>query len=121
MIHVLAAKPQAFRFAQLRDELLPTDGYRRLWQLIDQQLEPREACKWMVGVLRLAYDYDCQDPLATDLLRQAEHGPLPPLKTLQARYLRPAQRPTASTAQHALTDYDHLLRGPWAQAHGGLQ
>lgn len=119
VIHALAAKPQAFRFAQLRDELLPTEGYRRLWQLIDEQLEPREACKWMVGVLRLAHDYDCEGHLATDLLRQAERGPLPPLKTLQERYLRPIQRPTASVSQHALNDYDHLLKGQWAQ--GGLQ
>jgi hypothetical protein len=56
------------------------------------------------------------DPLA-DLIAM----PLPPLKTLQDRYLRPTRRPTVSTAQHALNDYDHLLKGPWAQAHGGLQ
>lgn len=118
VIHALAAKPQAFRFAQLRDDLLPTEGYRRLWQLVDQQLEPREACKWIVGVLRLACDYDCEERLATDLLRQAERGPLPPLKTLQERYLRSGKPPLTVTSQHALNDYDHLLKGQWALSQG---
>ena len=31
IIHSLSAKPQAFRFLQFRDELLPTEMYRKLW------------------------------------------------------------------------------------------
>ena len=54
VIHALAAKPQAFRFSQLRDDLLPTPQYQQLWQRAQQQFEPQQACKWMVSVLRLA-------------------------------------------------------------------
>ncbi len=37
VIHSLSAKPQAFRFLQFRDELLPTETYRKLWLHCDQQ------------------------------------------------------------------------------------
>ena len=45
VIHSLAAKPQAFRYSRLRDDLLPNDRYRRLWRIIDHALPAREACK----------------------------------------------------------------------------
>ena len=60
----LSAKPQAFRFLQFRDELLPTETYRKLWLHCDQQFESREACKWIVGVLRIAKDYNCEERLS---------------------------------------------------------
>ena len=63
IIHSLSAKPQAFRFLQFRDELLPTETYRKLWLNCDQQFQPRDACKWIVGVLRIAMDHDCEERL----------------------------------------------------------
>ena len=33
VIRSLAAKPQAFRYSQLRDDLLPGDNYHQLWKL----------------------------------------------------------------------------------------
>ena len=41
VIHSLAAKPQAFRFSNFRDELFPNDNYRQLWQIADQKLPAR--------------------------------------------------------------------------------
>ena len=82
IIHSLAAKPQAFRFSQFQDEILPNARYRQLWQLAQQQFPPQEACKWMVAVLRVAYDYDCEDILAYELKLQAEQGGLPDLKSV---------------------------------------
>lgn len=73
LIHSLSAKPQAFRFLQFRDELLPTETYRQLWQYAEQQLEFRDACKWMVGVLRIAMDYDCEERLGDELLAIASN------------------------------------------------
>lgn len=67
IIHSLSAKPQAFRFSQFRDELLPTETYRKLWRYCDQQLQPRDACKWIVGVLRIAMDHDCEERLGNEL------------------------------------------------------
>lgn len=111
VIHALAAKPQAFRRAQLRDDLLPSDTYRALWRCVDARLDEREACKWMVTVLRLAYDYDCEGVLGAELLHAGERDSLPTRQQLQARFL-PRQPHRHSTApQHCLSGYDRLLKG----------
>ena len=111
IIHSLAAKPQAFRFSQFRDDILPSGDYRQLWVLAEQQFAPRDACKWIVAVLRFAYDYESL--LATELLQEARHTALPDLKTLQARYLQSATPPDIPIRQHAIDEYDQLLNGQW--------
>lgn len=115
VIHALAAKPQAFRFSNFRDDLFPNDNYRHLWQIADQQLPAKEACKWMVAVLRIAADHQCERELGQTLLLQAQAGALPSLKTLQAQYLQRKDRPELVTKQHAITDYDALLSGCWSK------
>ena len=113
IIHSLSAKPQAFRFLQFRDELLPTDTYRQLWQHCDQQFQCRDACKWIVGVLRIAMDHDCEERLGNELLALVDNNkPLPTLKTLQERYLGSKPVP-APARQQDLASYDHLLLGNW--------
>lgn len=110
VIRSLAAKPQAFRYSQLRDDLLPDDNYRQLWQFADQSLEARDACKWIVTVLRLAYEYDDEQALGQDLLASAKAGRFTSITDLQARYLTHHQ-PTlnAVSPQHELVSYDELL------------
>ncbi len=116
VIHALAAKPQAFRFSRLRDDLLPTPQYHQLWARIQQQFDPGLACKWMVSVLRFAYDYDCESQLAAELLQQ---NPLPELQTLQKRFLRQhAPQPDIPIKQHTADTYDQLLSGNWATQGG---
>ncbi len=110
VIRSLASKPQAFRYSQLHDDLLPTQTYRTLWEHVDQALPKRDACKWMVTVLRLAYEYDCESQLGAELLRDVLDGKLPDIKTIQARFLRPSGVANhVSPPQHALADYDDLL------------
>ena len=114
IIHSLSAKPQAFRFLQFRDELLPTDTYRQLWQRCDQQFDARDACKWIVGVLRLAMDHDCEERLGNELLALVDNNkPLPTLKALQERYLGKQPVPIIPARQQDLASYDHLLQGNW--------
>jgi hypothetical protein len=114
IIHSLSAKPQAFRFLQFRDELLPTDIYRQLWQQCDQQFDARDACKWIVGVLRIAMDHDCEERLGNELLTMTDNNqPLPSLKALQARYLGTKPVPIIPARQQDLASYDHLLQGNW--------
>jgi len=113
IIHSLAAKPQAFRFSQFRDDLLPSPQYRQLWRLAEQQFTPQDACKWMVAVLRFAADYDCEGSLAYELMQQSEHGQLPDLKSLQAKYLQHTEPPAIPVRQHQIADYDRLLTGQW--------
>lgn len=120
LIHSLSAKPQAFRFLQFRDELLPTDTYRLLWQHSDRQFDVRDACKWMVGVLRIAMDHDCEERLGSELLATVDNNqPLPTLKALQERYLGKQPVPSIPARQHDLGGYDHLLQGNWYQLETG--
>jgi hypothetical protein len=114
IIHSLSAKPQAFRFLQFRDELLPTETYRKLWLYGDQQFQCRDACKWIVGVLRIAMDHDCEERLGNELLALVDNNePLPTLKTLQERYLGSKPVPVIPARQQDLASYDHLLQGNW--------
>jgi hypothetical protein len=114
VIHSLSAKPQAFRFLQFRDELLPTETYRKLWRHCDQQFQSRDACKWIVGILRIAMDHDCEERLGNELLALVDNNqPLPTLKVLQERYLGNKSVPIIPARQHDLTSYDHLLPGNW--------
>jgi transposase InsO family protein len=120
IIHSLSAKPQAFRFLQFRDELLPTETYRKLWLHCDQQFESREACKWIVGVLRIAKDYNCEERLGNRLLASIDNNkPLPSLKSLQERYLGHKEVPTIPARQQDLQSYDHLLQGHWYHTETG--
>ena len=110
VIRALAAKPQAFRYSQLRDDLLPSDTYKQLWKLVDEQLPKREACKWIVTALRLAYEYDSETELGEQLLKAALQGKLPSMKDVQEQFLRPGEAIDHTTApQHDLAGYDDLL------------
>jgi hypothetical protein len=117
LIHSLACKPQAFRFLQFRDDLLPNDHYRQLWQHCDQQFEPQEACKWIVGVLRIAMEQDCETALGLELVAKLEQQQaLPSLKTLQSRYLGLQAVPILVERQHPLSEYDDdYLSGQWCK------
>jgi hypothetical protein len=101
VIRSLAAKPQAFRYSQLRDNLLPDDNYHQLWQLADQHLEARNACKWIVTVLRLAYEHDDEQALGYDLLASAKAGKFASITELQAQYLTSSQSALHSTSPQA--------------------
>ena len=93
---------------------MPTDTYRQLWQRCDQQFPSRDACKWIVGVLRLAMDHDCEERLGNELLTLVDNNkPLPTLKALQARYLGNQPVPIIPARQQDLASYDHLLPGNW--------
>lgn len=111
VIRTLASKPQAFRYSSLRDDLLPNDAYRQLWRCADQHLEKREACKWMVTVLRLAFEYDCEADLGEGLLADALLGQFPSVKAMQDRFLnyQTLEPGVIHSTQHPLSAYDDLL------------
>lgn len=111
VIRTLASKPQAFRYSSLRENLLPNDTYRQLWQCADQHLEKREACKWIVTVLRLAFEYDCEADLGEGLLEEARRGEFLSIKAIQERFLnyQTMDLYPLHTVQHPLSSYDDLL------------
>jgi hypothetical protein len=109
LIHGLAAKPQAFRYSQLRDDLLPSEAYRRLWHYVDTHWPREEACKWIVTVLRLAADHDCEARLAEQLLQEMAQGRLSSRNALLEQFLPLESTPAVHSEQHPLLDYDALL------------
>lgn len=113
VIRALASKPQAFRYSSLRDDLLPNNEYRQLWQCADRHLEKREACKWMVTVLRLAFEYDCEADLGEGLLEGALRGEFPSILAIQDRFLnhQTFDMDASQPVQHSLNTYDELLMG----------
>jgi len=112
MIKALVRKPQAFRYSQLQEQLLPNYEYKKIWEHIDSTLAPRVACKLMVGILSLAADGNCEAELANYLLKVIANNQPLVLNELQKRY---APIPSVSTvitvAQHALSNYDALMGG----------
>ena len=110
VIRALASKPQAFRYSQLRDDLLPDDNYRQLWQYADEHLEKREACKWIVTILRLAFEYDIESELGQGLLGEVRQGKFATITELQERFLCHHELElSAATTQYDLCSYDELL------------
>jgi hypothetical protein len=108
----LARKPMALQGLQFRDDLWPSEDYRNLWQQLTRQHPPRQACKLMVGALKLAADQDCEQALATYWRGALAQGASPTLADLQARFVRRAASVASPPVhQHDLAGYDALLTG----------
>jgi hypothetical protein len=86
VIKSLSVKPHAFRYSVLKDALLPNTTYKEIWQYLNQHCVSRHACKLMVGILKLACDYDCQEDLGYKVLGCLRKGEIPSLGSLQRRY-----------------------------------
>jgi hypothetical protein len=70
-------KPRAFYRLQYRDALLPDATYQRIWQHLDATLAPADACKRMVGALKLAAEHECQEALGAHWLAALQPRPIP--------------------------------------------
>jgi transposase InsO family protein len=127
VIGQLARKPQAFRLSQLRDDLLPSAAYRRIWTHLDAHLEPRTACKRMVGILALAARAECEQTLGEYLLKRIDTGSIPTLTELEQRFdprrgeaeeaAVPPPGPEGESYQHSLDLYDALLAPHTLEVH----
>lgn len=110
VIESLVKKPRAFRYAQWRDDLLPADDYRHIWQHVDETLSADKACHYIVRLLHLAKKTDRESALGRYVLAGIERGKLPCLLECEDRVLslNPALPPMV-VHQHALGDYQALL------------
>ena len=110
LVGSLVKKPQAFRNSVFREDLFPRDVFRRAWEVLDQKLEPRKACKVYVGLLHLAAMHAVEDALSQHLEDVLDRGQLPDLETARATV---APVPTAAPALNVmppnLEAYDSLL------------
>jgi transposase InsO family protein len=112
LIGWLARKPMALQGLQFRDDLWPSEDYRELWHRLNDRYPPRQACKLMVGALKLAADQDCEQELATYWQGALAQDASPTLADLQSRFATKTP-PVASPPvhQHDLASYDALLPG----------
>lgn len=118
VIHSLVKKPQAFRHSALRQELLPSLGYHVIWQALDSQLPPKEACKVMVGLLYLAAQEDCEQALAQCVLEGLDEGQPIVLSQLQRQFKKGRVLvPEVSVVQHPLAHYNHWIPRQQEVAH----
>ena len=96
-----------------RDELFPRPVFRRAWEALDRQLEPRKACRVYVGLLHLAAMQaarrrspiilpPCSTPAALPDLEAARAAVAPPVPTARARG-DGARRPTSPATTSLLT------------------
>jgi len=112
VIHSLVRKPQAFRYCQWRDDLLPNADYKQIWSYVDQQLPTREACRYIVRLLHFAAQYTCEQALGRYVERCIQQGHLPTEADYRDRYAPPLQaHPAIASCQHPLATYDELLAG----------
>jgi hypothetical protein len=123
VIAQLARKPQAFRYSQLREELLPNATYRQIWTRIDSDLEPRAACKRIVAILALAARADCEQALGAYVLQRLGAGHIPTVHELEERFDPQAGEAasqafgTSESLQHPLALYDTLLPSRRMEVH----
>ncbi len=113
LIGNLSRKPMAFFHAELRDDILPNETWRRLWQQSCHQLAPRQACYLIVGALGLAAQGN--EVQVAQVLQQVltDHNE-PSLLIVQKELgLTSTQLPQAEpkAEQHHLSAYDALLGG----------
>jgi len=114
----LERKPQAFRYSQLRDDLLPNDTYKKVWSWLDLEMLPRKACKTMVGILALACRADCEKQLGDYLNEMMFRKEIPNLYKLQQKFeKRKKPVPYVEIEQPLSESYDELLVGISQEVH----
>lgn len=121
VIQSLALKPQAFRYSVIKDALLPNATYQEIWQRLNQECVSRHACQLMVGLLKLACDYNCEADLGDKVLSLLQKGEIPTLGSLQRRYETQSKTspayPEIVVPKQNIAVYDRLLSNHQEDCH----
>jgi hypothetical protein len=110
VIEGLRRKPRAFIYCTWREDLLPNDHYRRLWQQMQTQFDLDSAAVVMVESLYIAATQNKETAVADYLETQLQAHSLTLTvlrRHFQLRHDSPF--PAIEVQQHALAEYDHLL------------
>lgn len=106
----LRRKPRAFIYCTWRDQLLPNDHYRKLWEQLKSNFELDSAAVLIVEALYIAATQNKESEVADYIEAQLCTGTLT-LAALKRHFqlLRDTQLPPITVQQHHLGDYDQLL------------
>jgi transcriptional regulator with XRE-family HTH domain len=123
VIESLRRKPRALLRAQLLEEILPGEAWRKIWRSLLLALPPELAAKVMVEALHVAARRDELAAVQRYLQQHLAKGDLS-LESLRRRYgLRPPRHSEllleVVIPAHALSDYDQLLDGTPEPAGAG--
>ena len=105
IIEWLAKKPGAFPGYAYRDYLLPTESYRKVWEYVKSTMNLREAARFIVGILYLAYTQNCEEELSIEILDRIEHGSELKLSSLQSMF-----KPQATKVPDVVIPEIHINR-----------
>ena len=112
IIHSLAKKPNAFKYSQLRDDIIPQGDFTLLWKDLTKEKVTDKDCRYMVDLLLLAANYECEQALARyvlDALHSGKRVSIEKCKNLFGPCI--IDIPTIISQQHHLNSYDNLLGG----------
>jgi hypothetical protein len=112
VIHSLAKKPNAFRNSLLRDDLIPAGDFSLLWRELTQGGLSDNDCRYMVDLLVLADNYDCEQALGRHVLTALEGGTTLSIKQCRD-FFGPdkIELPILISQQHSLDSYNCLMGG----------
>lgn len=110
VIEGLRRKPRAFIYCTWRDDLLPNDHYRQLWQQLKAGFELDSAAVLIVEALYIAATQNKEKAVADYLESQLSAHTLT-LEALRHHFqlLSAAPLPLVTVQQHDLATYDQLL------------
>jgi len=112
IIHSLAKKPNAFRHSLLRDDLIPEGDFTLIWQQLTHNGLSDLDCRYMVDLLVLADNYDCEHALGRTVLSALEAGNKLSIKHCRELFgSDKIEIPHLVSQQHSLSSYDCLIGG----------
>ena len=110
VIDALVKKPRAFRYSQLREELLPSDNYVAIWHYVDEHLSADEACYYIVKLLHLAKQTGSERQLGQHVLEAIGQRQLPSIRDCELRFLKVDRAiPKLLIKQHHLSLYSSMI------------
>lgn len=112
VIYSLAKKPNAFKYSQLREDLIPEGDFSLLWQKLTAEHVSDKDCRYMVELLLLAHNYNCEHALGRYALKNHEQGKLISIDMCRKLFApSTVVIPNIVSHQHQISDYDSLLGG----------
>lgn len=110
VIHSLIKKPQAFKNSRLQEDLLPTPGFKKIWQHVNETMSSKAACRFIVGLLALAAKQPSEKALELAVLSAMDNHQFLKLSKFEADFLTPSHAiPNISVRQHHLSDYQSMM------------
>jgi len=110
IIGTLVRKPQAFRHYIYRDALFPTFAFRQAWELLEEQLDSRQACREFVKILNEAARPEAEEKVNAYLEECIAGGKLPKSEEVKQLFKGASiQVPPLKESIAELSDYDDLL------------